>query len=97
MTEFNDGFPKPRVCAGVETDSFESPLNSSTKSLWQKPDNYKHGEIQESPLHFIIEHVDPITGVRFCRTYFLSALMANEGDYMKDVKFYTGDASRDEL
>lgn len=34
-----------------------------------------------------IEHVDPITGMRFCRTYFLSALVANEADYMKGVTF----------
>lgn len=34
-----------------------------------------------------LEHVDPITGMRFCRTYFLSSLVANEGDYWKGVNF----------
>ena len=35
MPDFNDGFPKSRICVGAkETDSFEASALSSTQPLW---------------------------------------------------------------
>ena len=35
MPEFNDGFPKTRICAGQqETDSYDAFVQSTSKPLW---------------------------------------------------------------
>lgn len=73
MQDFNDGFSKSRIRVGQETDSFDNPTSSGSTEPLSESD----------ALHFTLEHVDPITGMRFGRTYFLSALVANESDYMK--------------
>jgi len=73
MPDFNDGFSKTRIRVGQETDSFDNPPSSgSTQPI-----------SDQNALHFTLEHVDPVTGMRFGRTYFLNALVANEADYMK--------------
>jgi len=77
MQEFNDGFTKSRICVGQqETDNFDQSLKSSDLPL---------GDRKDSPIHMTVEHVDPIVGMRFCRTYFLSALAADGANYMKNV------------
>lgn len=77
MPEFSDGFPKSRICVGQnETDSFDAQHVSSQQSLIER---------KESSLHMTLEHVEPNNGMRFARTYFLSAL-ASDG-FMKGVFF----------
>lgn len=67
LSDFNDGYSKTRIRVGKETDSFENvQASGSTMPFADHKAN-----------HFNIEHVDPITGMRFARTYFLSALNDN--------------------
>lgn len=77
MPDFNDGFPKSRICVGAkETDSFEAAAPSSDTAL---------NDRVEPALHMTLEHCDPIVGLRFARTYFLSALAADGDKYMKGI------------
>jgi hypothetical protein len=70
MADFNDGFSKTRIRIGHETDSFEnlSSFGSSTALS------------DLNALHMSLEHVDPSSGMRFARTYFLNSLDENEND-----------------
>lgn len=61
---------------------FDVQSNDQDK-LWK----YNNKDDKQSAIHFTLEHVDPGTGMRFCRTFFLTALMANQGDYLKGVYF----------
>jgi len=70
MTDFNDGFSKTRIRIGHETDSFDNPTSCGSSTAL--------GDL--NALHMSLEHVDPITGMRFARTYFLNRLDENEND-----------------
>lgn len=73
MSDFNDGFSKTRIRVAQETDSFDNPTHSASSTPFK----------DMNALHFTLEHVDPITGMRFARTYFLSTLAANQFEFMK--------------
>ena len=70
----SDDLPLPRVLVGPDrTNAPFDVISNENDKLWK----YNNKDDKQSAIHFTIEHVDPGTGMRFARTFFLTGLMAN--------------------
>ena len=77
-----DGLPGPRVLVGPErTNSVFDVESNKNDKFWK----YNTADQKHSATHMTVEYADCATGMRFCRTFFLSALASGQQRYMADV------------
>jgi hypothetical protein len=79
-----DGLPVPRtLCGPFRTNSMFDIESNKDDKLWK----YNNTDGKHSCLHMTTEYADVATGMRFGRSFFLTALVAGEENYMKGVHF----------
>lgn len=79
-----DGLPGPRVlCGSVRTDAAFDVESDKDAKLWR----YNYGDGKHGCLHMTVEYSDVATGMRWARSFFLTALVSGEADYMRGVHF----------
>jgi hypothetical protein len=84
MEVFKDNLPAPRCLVGPErTNSAFDVLSNKNDKLWK----YNNQDGKHSCLHMTMEYSDAETGMRWARSYFLTALVRGGADYMKDIHF----------
>jgi len=84
MEVFKDSLPAPRCLVGPErTNSASDILSNKNDKLWK----YNNHDGKQSCLHMTMEYSDAETGMRWARSYFLTALVRGGAEYMKDIHF----------
>jgi hypothetical protein len=79
-----DGLPVPRtLCGPFRTNSMFDIESDKDDKLWK----YNNVDGKHACLHLTTEYADIATGMRFCRSFFLTALVAGNENYMKGVDF----------
>jgi len=79
-----DSLPVGRVLCGPARTKMVFDIESDKDAkLWK----YNNSDGKHSCLHSTYEYADIATGMRWCRTFFLTSLAGGEENYLKGIHF----------